>query len=97
MSLHGLLLDVAVRGLSDVAALPVGRDPVRRFQPLPHRLDGRAAPVLVPAGVAAAGGLFQVAALAGCDQPVRASAGQVGLRAVPGIGQRQPDPAFWAL
>jgi len=58
-------------------------------------LDGRAA----PAGaltVWGADGFFQVAALAGGDQPVRAGAGEVGLGAVPGIGQYQPDPAAGA-
>jgi hypothetical protein len=87
------VLDLAVRGLGDVPPLPVGGDPIWRFQPLPHRPEGLAAPVLVPAGVLAAGGLLQVAALAGGDQPVRAGAGQVGLGAVPRIGQRLPDAA----
>src|SRR4029077_10066265 len=83
-----VVLDLAVRGLGDVAALPVGRDPVFGFQPFAHRPDGRAAPVA--AAVLAAGGFFQVPVLAGRDQPVRTRAGQVGFRAVSGIGQRQP-------
>src|SRR5215813_5442522 len=59
-----VVLDVAVRGLGDVPAVPAGGDPVFGFQPLAHGLDDLPAPVLVPAGVLAAGGLFQVAALA---------------------------------
>lgn len=69
-------LDVAVRGLGDVAALAVGGQAFGGFQPLAHSLGGRAAPVLAGAFLAA-GGLFQVAVLTGGDE--RSRPGQVRL------------------
>src|SRR2546430_9735608 len=88
-----VVLDVAVGGLGDVAALAVGSDPVAGFQPFAHGLDGGAAPVRAGGVlVLVTGGFLQVAAFPGGDEPVRPGAGQVGFGAVARVGQHQPDP-----
>jgi len=74
----------------DVAALPVGGDGVFGFQPFGHLRRCRPG-VLAPSAAAAADGVFEVAVLAGDDQPVRPGAGQVVFGAVAGVGEDQAD------
>jgi hypothetical protein len=88
-----VVLDAAVGGLGDAAALPVGGDAVGGLEAGGHR-GGRGAVGSLPAARAAgflAGGFLHVAALAGGDEPVRAAAGEVGLAEVAGVGEGQAD------
>src|SRR6516225_6475306 len=85
-----VVLDVAVGGLGDVAALPVGGDAAGGGQPGGHGSDGAFLAVSC-FRVAGAGGFLQVAVLAGGDEPVRAGAGEVGVGEVAGVGEDQAD------
>src|SRR5215831_20482097 len=83
-----VVLDVPEGSFGDWAAVAVGGDAWGGGQPGRHRGDRAVAGG--PGRAAVAGGVFEVMAFAGGDQPVRAGAGQVGLAAVPGVGQRRP-------
>src|SRR6266571_582062 len=91
-----VVLDAAVGGLGDAAALPVGGDALRCPEAGRHRggrpiFRARAVPAY--AGVPRAGGFLQVAVLAGGDEPAGAGAGEVALGQVAGVGEDQTDRA----
>jgi hypothetical protein len=76
----GVVLDVAVGGFGDVALLAVGGEAGGDGQQGGHGGGVRVVPVLAVAAVA--GGVFQVAALAGGDQPGWPGGGDAGFGAV---------------